>query len=248
MNYLLSLCAVGVFALSCGCIARAAEPASTPLRHLVYSFSYGATGSVTVHDSGFSGEGGGAGSGVSSARQHDGANGTLLIDVLREQPDKGLVLSVSETSDSGRHKMNAATCVVYGNTTTICDPNATVNPEALSLIRVLGTNFVDPALVDAKQHWQFSNRLGDSSNVSDFTILKTLAGVMTISEDRHINYSGAHRGTAEANATISYDFGRAIPTSLTEISTGRVAEGGDYRDVKTEITLTLVKDSMASKP
>ena len=245
MKYCVSLMA-GVFA--CLCTGSAlADSTAAPMRHLTYSFSYGATGSVTGHNSGFSGEGGGSGSGISSSRSHDAANGTLTVDVLREQKDKGLVISVSEKSDSGRHMLNPTTCVVWGTTSTICDPNATPSPEVISLVRLLGSNFIDPALVDAKQHWQTSSTSTDSSYVADFTISKTVAGVMTISEDRKVDFTGAHRGNAVANATISYDFNRSVPLSVNEISTGRVQDGGDYRDVKTEISFNLTADSMADK-
>lgn len=246
MKTSLCLTAAGVFVLL-GMQSALADPSSgAPQRHLVYSVSYGATSSMTTHNSGFSGAGGGGGSGVETTQGHTGANGTITIDVLREQPDKGLVLTVAESADNNEHRTHATTCVVYGNTTAICDPNGTVEPEALELLRVLGTNFVDPSLVDAKQHWQFSNAGPDASTVSNFTITKNAAGVMSISEDRQITYSGSRRGSAQGSTSISYDFNRTLPTAVHSQVTGRVQAGSDYRDVKTDVTLTLVSDSMAT--
>lgn len=246
MKTSLCLTAAGVFALFGVQSALADTASSTPMRHLVYSVTYGATSSMTTHNSGFSGNGGGSGSGVETTQGHTGASGTLTIDVVREQPDKGVVLTVAESADNAEHRTRATTCVVYGNTTTICDPNGTVEPEAIELVRVLGANFVDPALIDAKQHWQLSNAGSDSSTVSNFSIVRNADGIMSINEDRQITYSGARRGSAEGTSTIAYDFNRTLPTALHSVVTGRIQAGSDYRDVRTDVTLSLVSDSMAS--
>jgi hypothetical protein len=248
MKNFVSLMAAGGFALFCAGSALADTSPSAPMRHLVYSFSYGATSSMTVHNSGFAndGNGGGSGSGVETARGHEGANGKLVVDVLREQPDKGLVVTVAESSDNNERSTKPATCVVYGTGSMICDPNATVNTEALALLRLLGSNFVDPALVDAKQHWHLASDGVGYSAVSDYTIASNKDGVMSIKEDRQLTYTGSRRGTAQATATIGYDFNRSLPTSLSELTTGREQRGNDYTDVKTSIDATLVSDSMAA--
>lgn len=250
MKYSLCLIAAGVFALFLAQSALAdTTSASTPLRHLVYSVNYGSTSSTTVHNSGFSndGNGGGSGSGVETARAHNGATGTLTVDVQREQPDKGIVLLVSESADNPEHRTKPTTCVVYGNTSAICDPNGNVEPEAIELVRVLGANFIDPSLLDANKHWHLSSTTPDASSVSDFTITHNADGVMSISEDRHITYTGSHRGTAESTSTIGYDYNRTLPTAVHAQVTGRVQQGNDYRDIKSEVVLTLVSDSLATK-
>ena len=114
MKRLLCLCTAGVLALLCAHSAKADTAPSAPLRHLVYSFNYGSTASTTYHNSGFSqdGNGGGGGSGVETARGHEGASGVLNVDVMREQPDKGLVLVVSSSGDSPAHTTKPTTCVV----------------------------------------------------------------------------------------------------------------------------------------
>jgi hypothetical protein len=85
----------------------------------------------------------------------------------------------------------------------------------------------------------------DQNAVSDFTITHNAGGVMSIAEERQITYAGTRHGSLQASSTIGYDFNRTIPTSVKEISTGRVQQGSDYRDIKSEITMNLTSDSMA---
>lgn len=230
--------------LSFGAAQAAAPAAGAPMRHLVYSFHFGMKSSAEAHNSGFSGSGGGSGSGVSTYSRSDGDEGTISIDVLREQADHGLVLSVSEQSRNG-HDAKPTTCVVYGTGTTICDPNGKVNIEEYSIVRFLGQNFVDPALIDAKQHWHTQSSGGSYSAENDYTITKNNAGVMSISEERLIAYGGATAGKATVTTTIAYDFNRTIPTSITELTTSRQQEGEMYKNVNTQVDASLTTDSMA---
>jgi len=64
---------------------------------------------------------GGGGSGTSNFSGGAGDQGTIAVDVIREQPDHGLVVSVSENAQHDR-SAPAATCVVYRQHTAICDP------------------------------------------------------------------------------------------------------------------------------
>ncbi len=227
--------------------ASAASPAAAPMRHLVYSFSYGASQSVTVHNSGFGSAGDNQsmmGSGVDSYTNHAGANGTIVVDILREQPDKGLVLHVSENTDNQQRVAKPATCVVWGTGTVICDPNATVNPEEYTIVRFLGENFVDPALIDAKKHWHLGSNGPSFAAASDYTITKNDGGVMQINETRKLTYSGDRSGEANITTDLTYDYNRQVPTAINETTLDHPMVNGKYVDDQIIVTAKLTTDSM----
>ena len=121
-------------------LAAAMVADAPPLRHLVYSFTYGSRQHGAVSND----------PGTSGASSYTGKlddRGTMTVDVLREAPDRGLVLVVSEQGEGARRSA-AATCAVYGNTTVICDKSKPMNSEEFTLLRFLGVNFFDPTLLD----------------------------------------------------------------------------------------------------
>jgi hypothetical protein len=59
--------------------------------------------------------------------------GTMTLQLLHQQPDGALVLTISEQSENIR-RAPAAECVVNANTNVICDPNKTVYPEEYTLL------------------------------------------------------------------------------------------------------------------
>src|SRR5579863_6744586 len=98
----LSLCATVVFTLSSVIAAKADAP---PMRHLVYSFTYGSKQTVGARDTNaYSTNGSGditptQGSRISQYEGALGDKGTMEVDVIREQPDKGLIVVVSENAE-----------------------------------------------------------------------------------------------------------------------------------------------------
>jgi hypothetical protein len=229
---------------------------SAPLRTLVYSFTYGVQGDLTVHSEQGVGQpvpGGEATSGSGISQDYSGEindKGTITVNVIREQPDTGLIVSVSEQAEQTR-KADAATCVVYGTTNVICDPNKTINSEELALLRFLGRNFVDPNKLDAKGHW----RAVDESNAAeattaDYTLTPGQNGSVTIDGTRVVKELQGRPVTTDATVTINYDVNRQVPTKISEYVTERQFSGADSM-MKTTVqtTLTLVSDSMAmAKP
>ena len=245
-------------------LAPVATPA--PARHLVYAFTYAGSQSEVVHDLGVGSSGqldaramgnvGTAGAtqpematapseGVDGNGQTD--RGSIVVDVLHLQPDTGLVLSVSETAE-GRRSAAPATCVVYGDTKVACEAGARVNGEELALLRVLGPTFVDPARLDAKNHWRVDDSGRDGSSVADYQIEKTTDGVMAIAELRVVTIPGAQGYTSTANGAISYDVAHAIPTKIVDDEVVRQNEGvGNVTTVRVRTTLTLTADSGITK-
>jgi hypothetical protein len=241
-------------ALLCAVPVRAQAPAATaaPIRHLVYSFTWGTTNETETHVSGMQDTGNGAGapggagaaSGVVTESAGTEDKGTITVDVMHEQPDKGLVLTISEQARDVR-SAKPATCVVFGNTTVVCDPSAKINAEELTLLRFLGSNFVEPSRLDNKMHWQVSEGDSGYSTTADYSIGSNTNGIMKITEDRIVKETKTNTNTI--NSQITYDFNRQIPTAITEYSIERRESGEQYTTFKTETVLSLESDSMAGK-
>lgn len=135
---------------------------------------------------------------------------------------------------------------MYGDLTVVFDPSKKITFEELTLLRLLGSNFVDPNQLDAKRHWQRQQQSGASSSVSDFTISKNANGVITIAETRlEKDGAGARPQTSDVTGTIGYDSGRTIPTSVEESTILRSEQGDEYQTVTTETVLQLQSDSSA---
>ncbi|HKE36365.1 MAG TPA: hypothetical protein VKB39_02985 [Candidatus Baltobacteraceae bacterium] len=222
-----------------------------PMRHLVYSFTYGSQQNVRARDaSAYATDGSGniapvASSGSSNYQGALGDKGTMVVDVMREQPDKGLVVVISENAEVTR-RAPPATCVVYANTEVICDPNKTVNPEEYTLLRFMAQNFVDPNILDAKKHWGYDTSDGGMALKADYTIVHSDGQMMTIDEVRSLKRAGTQGQTTNVQSTINYDFGHAVPTAIAEYVTQR-SDGGVGGSATTiyQTNLKLVSDSLA---
>lgn len=225
--------------------------ADTPMRHLVYSFTYGSTQSVNASDSStYHTDASGnimpnAGSGISDYKGALGDKGTMVVDVMREQPDKGLIVVISENAETTR-KAPPATCVVYASTEVVCDPNKTVNPEEYTLLRFMAQNFVDPNILDAKKHWGYDTTNGGERLKSDYTIVHSDGKLMTIDEVRNIKRQDTQGQITNIQSKIDYDFGRAVPLGIQEYVTQRSEQGvrGNATTIY-QTDLKLISDSLA---
>src|ERR1700758_2987655 len=71
----------------------------TAQRHLVYAFTYGVSTDKQIHSSGMGAtmsQSGGNASGMTDYTGGSSDKGTIVADVVSEQPDSGLVIVVSE--------------------------------------------------------------------------------------------------------------------------------------------------------
>ncbi len=246
--------------------------ADATLGTLVYNFTYSSTQNITARDSTNNAEvygtqmsgpnGGGANTGnipggpgsaitqpttngISHYRGALNDKGTMTVNVLQKQSDGGLVVSISEQGENVR-RAPAATCVVYGNTNVICDPNKTVYTEEYTLLRFLGANFVDPSQLDANKHWSYSQNKPDETIKADYTINSNNAGNMQIGEVRTIKEIGAGHLETDVQTKIGYDFSRTLPTSVDEYATQYTDTGiGGSQRTNFQTTLQLVSDTMA---
>lgn len=223
--------------------------ADSSMGTLVYSFTYGSNQSTVARDADpeavQGGDYSGGGNGMSHYNGSLGEKGTMTVNVVAQQPDGGLVVKISEAGEN-IHRAAPATCVVYGNTNVICDPNATVYTEEYTLLRFLGSNFVDPTELDAKKHWQIVQNGGKVNVKADYTVSGDSNGIMQIGENRSIRDAGGGSLTTDVQTKISYDSKRSVPTSIDEYVTQRHDNGvvGTSTTIY-QTTLNLVSDSMA---
>jgi hypothetical protein len=218
---------------------------------LVYTFTYSAKQDINAKDSanpaedyGNAGAFAAAGSGTSHYSGSLTDKGTMTVGILAKQSDGGLIVSISETGEQTR-RAPAATCVVYGNTRVICDPNKTVYSEEYTLLRFLGPNFVDPNNIDAKRHWQIAQNSPNLNITADYVIGPTTSSDVQVSEARKIQQSGGGSLTTDVQTKIGYDMSRGLPTTVDEYVTQRHDNGvvGTSTTIY-QTTLQLVSDSM----
>ncbi len=224
--------------------------ALTASNQLVYAFTYGANQDTTARDSTTSAEAvsqdliSGGTNGISHYHGNQNDKGKIVVEIVRQQTDGGLILSISEQGEQTR-RAPPATCVVYPNTHVICDPNKTVYPEEYTLLRFLGRNFVDPNQLDANRHWSVSQNSAAMDVKADYTIGGNSNGIMQISESRKIRPPSGS-ATTDVQTKITYDFARAVPTNIDEYVTQRQDNGvtGTTTTIY-QTTLGLLSDTVA---
>ncbi len=239
----------------------AADTNATPAATLVYNFTYSANNKVTARDDAnpamsYFGSPTGNDGGPTYANPSSGqANyqaalddkGTMTVNIIGKQPDGGLVLNINEVGQNAR-RAPAATCVVYGNTRVICDPNKTVFTEEYTLLRFLGVNFVDPSQLDANKHWNATGLNSPGQDIAaSYTINSNSNGLMQIGETRTVTATNASvRVTTQVESKIGYDYNRLLPTSVEEYTQQRNDHGTGGMSLTTyQTTLQLVSDTMA---
>jgi hypothetical protein len=243
-------------------LARADAPGVTTL---VYNFTYDSKQSMDVRDSANPAQDFGnpdtslgnkgapsagndpmQGSGISHYGGALGDKGTMTVQILgKKQADGGQVVTISEAGQQTR-RAPQATCVVYGNTRVLCDPNKTVYTEEYTLLRFLGSNFVDPNQLDKNKHWEISQNSPAEDVTADYVISGSNNGAMQIAETRKIRPVNGGSLTTDVQTKIGYDSTKSIPTSVDEYVTQRHDTG--VQGTSTTIyqtTLQLVSDSMA---
>lgn len=232
----------------------AAGLADATMGTLVYDFTYSAAQNITSRDTANSVENVnqlGALDGGTNGISHYGGSltdkGTMTVNVVKRQPDGGLVVMISEAGENIR-RAPAAECVVYGNTNVICDPNKTVYTEEYTLLRFLAGNFVDPAQLDANKHWQIVQDVNNDHMTANYVIDSNNNGNMQIGEVRTLKEKGGGRLETDINTKIGYDYNRTVPTSIDEYAQQYSDAGirGSQRTIY-QTTLNLVSDTVAKQ-
>jgi hypothetical protein len=240
---------VGAFVLA-ACLALLPVPAA---RVFVYSYAYESGKSADIEKAyGLDkmDPGGGGTFMFHNVNQHyrspsfaasEARHGTIAVEVVREESDGGLVLRVSEPAPPNPLGGDAsgATCVAFGDTTVVCDPNRTISPETVALLGLLGKDFVDASRVDAARHWRVTTA-GGYATTADFTIERSSGTKLAIVE-RAVRERPGSSEKVDVTASIVYDETRSVPLSVDEATVERTSRGDVVSEtVSSHVTLTLV--------
>jgi hypothetical protein len=160
-------------------------------------------------------------------------SGKIVIDVVREQSGGGLVLHVTEDAAAG----GPVTCVAFGDTTVVCDPNREILPEVPALAALLGAGFVDPSRLDNARHWHIEPTTGYGTT-ADYTIVGKTGSLLEIKENATRTEANSAAKTTIA-AAIQYDMARSLPTSFQQSSVETDHRGSVNETISTQTTLKL---------
>jgi len=241
-----SLHIICAFALLSGLASTTAGAQQKSLRHLAYTFDWTSTSDLTVHSSGIGEAGGGTGSGMTHYPGSNSDKGTITVDIVGVQADTGLIVSIAEQG-RGDRTAAPATCVVYGIGSVICDPNAKINEEEMSVMRVLGRNFINTSTIDNNHHWQNIETGAGGKEINDYTISHdNHDGMLSIDFQRVLTIEGANGYRADTHGSLSYNQKLSVPTLVKEDTVTRTHPGqGQDNRVEQQLTLTLTTDSLA---
>jgi hypothetical protein len=160
-------------------------------------------------------------------------SGKIVVDVVRQQPDGGLVLHLTEDADPA----GPVTCVTFGDTTVVCDPSRKIGPEVSQLAALLGAGFVDPSRLDNAKHWHIEPTTGYGT-IADYTIVGKTGSLLDIKENAtHTDANSAAKTTIDA--AIEYDMQRSLPTLLQQSSIERDHRGSVSETISTQTMLKL---------
>jgi hypothetical protein len=173
------------------------------------------------------------------------SKGTITVEVIGKQADGGLIVSIVMRGENVP-PMSPATCVAYGSTAVICDPNKSVYGAEFTLLRFLGSDFVDPNRLDAGKHWRVSQDYGDRVVQADYTIGGSNGGTIQIGETRKVEETVGRKSTSNVDTKVGYDVGRSVPVSIEEYVTTRGDSGDAGFSTSTyQTTLELASDTTA---
>ncbi|MGA8535258.1 MAG: hypothetical protein WB615_14210 [Candidatus Tumulicola sp.] len=162
--------------------------------------------------------------------------GQIVVQVLRQESDGGLVLTVSEpTAAEGGD--GPVTCVAFGDTTVVCDPSRIVAPEESALLPLLGKSFINVAQLDAARHWR-TNPQGAFGTTADYTVRSNAGSVLEIDETAVRTRSGSALKTSIA-AKIEYEAARELPIAVDETTVEQIRRGVISATLSTHTTLKL---------
>jgi len=129
----------------------------------------------------------------------------------------------------------------------ICNPSQKVNEEEMSLLRVLGRNFVNPSTIDTNHHWQNIESGAGGKEVNDYTITHdNHDGMLSIDFQRVLAVEGAGGYHADTHGSLFYNKLLSVPTLIKEdtVTRTQLGQGQDDR-TEQQLTLTLTTDSLA---
>ncbi len=174
----------------------------------------------------------------------NGDRGQIVVDVMGVQSDTGLIVNISENARNTR-SAPAVMCVIYGNGSFICEQGKKTNEEEIALLRVLGQDFVNPALLDAHNHWQTGSTTADTQETNDYNISSQNGNMAQITFTRQLKVHGPQGYDASTSGKMTYNTKLEVVVSDVEETETRQETGQSYNRLDQTIALNLVSDSKA---
>jgi len=233
-------------ALAAGGTAHAAEP-TKPLRTLVYSVQYTAQNRSDEQTSGFTGNGGGAGTagGVVTRTSDVGDDGTLTIDVVAATADGGLVVDATYTGKTSvQPKLRFA---IFPDGRLSVDPHATVSLESVYLLPLLARGLVAGRDVSLGSAWTVPAPPGTKGDGS-YKVTGIDGNVATLAIVTTRTVTGPRGYDESDTATARYDTARLCPLSYDLSAVSRHTVGSDqYVSTNARLIASLVSDTFANR-
>lgn len=170
--------------------------------------------------------------------------GTIQVDVVSVQSDTGTVVRVSEQSQA-RPNLQPAACVAYGTGLVQCDAIQNVTVEEMSLLRLLGRDFLNWGQIDRQRSWHNGAFDGRARETNDYRITAQTNGLFEIAFERVLSVPGYDGYISTTKGRLSYNSDRSTPTSVTQ-QTITTPQTGVPNQIVEDLTLTLQSNSLAS--
>ena len=177
-----------------------------------------------------------------SADDQRSDTGSIQVDVVSFQSDTGTVVRVSEQSRT-RASAQPSLCVAYGTGLVQCDAITNVTVEEMSLLRLLGRNFLNWGEIDNQRSWRNGAFDGRAREADDYRIVGQAHGQFDIAFERVLDVPGSDGFTSTTEGRLTYSEERSAPTSLRQ-ETITKPQSGDRAPVVEDLTLTLRSDSL----
>jgi hypothetical protein len=219
----------------------AAIPAPAPrvLRHLTFAVGVDVETRTDTKVSGIEGPP----SGTASSTGTQIEKGTITADVVAATGDGGIVIDVSEDTDT--RKAGVARVAILGSTISY-NPNLDVTDEERDLLRFLSRSFVKDGEIDVGTTWSSDAKSDLGTDHADYSVTAVDADAKTIdiAVDEKASQAGPRGFDGTTRGTVKYDMGVLVPLSFSLDTKRRAQQGLEQTlTVETKVTSTLTSDS-----
>jgi hypothetical protein len=222
-------------------VIAAATPAPAPrvLRHLVFNVGVDIENRTDTKVSGIEGPASGTASDVGTQIE----KGTISVDVVAVTGDGGIVVDVSEDTDT--RKAGVARVAILGSAVSY-DPSRDVTEEEVDILRFLSRTFVKDGEISVGTAWTTDAQSGIGSDHAVYAVTAVDADAKTIdiSVDEKTTQIGPKGFDGTTRGSVKYDMGVLVPISFS-LDTRRQGHPGlgQLLTVETKVTSSLAFDS-----
>ncbi len=218
--------------------AAGTSPAPKVLRHLTFDIGLDVESRTDTKVSGIEGPA----SGTASSTGTSLGKGTISVDVIGVTSDGGLVVDVSENTDT--RKAAAARVAIVGNSLSYA-PSSNVTEEESDVLRFLSRTFVKEGELSDGTTWSDSSQAPGTTERTTYKVTAVHADAKTIdvAVDETTSVTGPHGFEGTTRGTLTYDTDVLVPLTLSLATRRRFSEVGQSVTVDMKLTSTLTSDS-----